>query len=139
MRVEDAEYARSKFLGNKEQRLYLTDDEYNDILRELTEDLQEARIVLESVEIEELPKVENIKALWREWTVETKREWLRSMVESVTVTSVKGRRGVNLVERAHIVYRSGWEIGAASAGKAWDRPSDDEVRRAFWTLGLVPT
>ena len=138
-RVEDAEYARSKFLGNKEQRLYLTDDEYNDILRELTEDLQEARIVLESVEIEELPKVENIKALWREWTVETKREWLRSMVESVTVTSVKGRRGVHLVERAHIVYRSGWEIGAGSAGRAWDRPSDDDVRRAFWALGLVPT
>jgi len=25
------EYARSKFLGNEEHRLYLTDDEYNDI------------------------------------------------------------------------------------------------------------
>ena len=137
-RVEEAEYARSKFLGNKEQRLYLTDDEYNDILRELTDDVQEARIVLESVETEELPKVENIKALWREWTIETQREWLRSMVELVTVTSVKGRRGVHIVERAHIVYASGWEIGAGSAGKAWDLPSDDDVRRASWALGLVP-
>lgn len=57
---------------------------------------------------------------------------------SFTVTSVKGRRGVHIVERAHIVYSSGWEIGAASAGKAWDIPSDDDVRRASWALGLVP-
>ena len=84
-----------------------------------------------------MPKVENVKALWKEWTIETRREWLRSMVELVTVTSVKGRRGVHSLN-AYIVYASGWEIGAGSAGKEWDSPSDDDVRRASWALGLVP-
>jgi len=131
--VEAAEYARTKFLRNKEQRVYLSEDEYNDLLRELTEDLREARIALESADAPQLPQVGHIKALWREWTIETRREWLRSMVESVTIEPAHGKRGISLVERVHVVYVGGWEVGTASGG---DRPEDDEVRAAFAALGL---
>lgn len=131
--LEAAEYAREKFLRNKEQRLYLEEDEYNRLLRELTEDVREARIAVEAAEAPELPKAEHVKTLWREWTTETRREWLRGMVEAVTVEPSRGRRGVSLVERVHVVYVGGWEVGAASAG---DRPGDDEIKATFAALGL---
>ena len=55
------------------------------------------------------------------------------MVEAVSIEPTRGRRGVSLVERVHIVFVGGWEVGRASAGV---RPDDGDVRTAFAALGL---
>jgi DNA invertase Pin-like site-specific DNA recombinase len=152
--LEVAEYDRARFIGNRELRRLLSDDEYNQELTELTEAVEEAQIAVEmSAPKDELPSIEDIRKLWKVWTSETKREWLGRMVESVTV---KPRKAWNqeraklgrstrdkyadaawIVECVHITYSFGVGIGSDNP-PGWTPPSDEVLRHAAGDLGHVP-
>ena len=137
-RLEAAEYDKEVLISNRELRRLLTAEEYNAELTALLEAVEEARIALELTEAVELPRIEDIRELWREWNNETRREWLRSMIESVTVEPTQGQRLKShdrLIKHVHIVYSFGWDIGAASSGI---RPDDDAMRQVVVSLGHVP-
>ncbi len=104
--LEAAEYDRRKLVENRELRRLLTAAEYNRELVGLAENVEEARIALEMTEADnEAPEVENVERLWEEWTDESRREWLREMVETVDVSTAHGRHGVPLPERVRTSFR----------------------------------
>jgi site-specific DNA recombinase len=101
-----AEYDRQKLVENRELRRLLTAEEYNRELVAVAEAAEEARLALEMAESDhEAPRVENIERVWEEWTPETRREWLREMVEVVEVTSARRRRNILLYERVRMGFR----------------------------------
>lgn len=137
-RLEAAEYDKQVLISNRELRRLLTADEYNAELTVLLEEVEDARIALAVTETKELPKIEDIRKLWREWSNETRREWLRSMIETVTVEPTQGQRlklHDRLIKHVHVEYSFGWDIGSASSGV---RPNDDEMRQIVMSLGHVP-
>ena len=103
--LEAAEYDRKKLVGNRELRRLLTDEEYNAELVAVAEGVEEARIALEVAEsgLGEAP--EDVTTLWEEWTDETRREWLREVVERVEVVPARGKRGIPLGERIRMEFR----------------------------------
>ena len=104
--LEAAEYDRKKLVGNRELRRLLTDEEYNAELVAVAEGVEEARIALEVAEsglAGEAP--EDVTTLWEEWTDETRREWLREVVERVEVVPARGKRGIPLGERIRMEFR----------------------------------
>jgi hypothetical protein len=104
--LEAAEYDRTRLVGNRELRRILTDEEYNAELVAAAEAVEEARIALESAEsglAGGLP--EDVTALWEEWTDETRREFLREVVERVDVAPARRRRNVALAERVRLDFR----------------------------------
>ena len=104
--LEAAEYDRGKLVENRELRRLLTADEYNRELVALAEAVEEARIALQMAEADhEAPRIENVEQLWKEWTDETRREWLREMVESIEVASARRRRNIPLPERVSMSFR----------------------------------
>jgi hypothetical protein len=138
-RLESAEYDKQVLISNRKLRRLLTAEDYNAELVVLLGEVEEARIALDMIETVELPRIEDIRSLWREWNNETKREWLRSMVESVTVEPTRGQRlkpHDRLISHVQIRYSFGWDIGASSSGI---RPDDDEMRRMVVSLGQVPS
>jgi site-specific DNA recombinase len=158
--LEVAEYDRKKFIGNRELRRLMSDEEYADELAALTETVNEARIALDmSARKSEVPEIEDVRRLWRTWTNETKREWLGRMVETATVKPKgpwvrqdkiqwqrlqevgKIRPGSKysdarwIVECVHVAYSFGVEIGSTQTGI---RPSDEVLQKAVAGLGHVP-
>jgi hypothetical protein len=104
--LEAADYDRRKLVENRELRRLLSAEEYNRELVALAEAVEEARIALEMAEADHAaPQVENVEGLWEEWTDETRREWLREIVEEVEVASARRRRGVPLPERVRMRFR----------------------------------
>ena len=104
--VKAAEYDRRKLVENRELRRLLTADEYNRELVALAEAVEEAKIALEIAEADrKAPDAGDIETLWVQWTDETRREWLREMVESITVTTARKRRNVPLPERVKMSFR----------------------------------
>ena len=104
--LEVAEYDRRKLVENRDLRRLLTAEEYNRELVSLAEAVEEARIALEMVDADDdAPEVEDVRHLWEEWTDETRREWLREMVEGIEVASARRRRNVPLAERVRMRFR----------------------------------
>ena len=137
-RLEAAEYDKQVLISNRKLRRLLTAEEYNAELAALLEEVEDARIALDVTEAVEVPRIDDIRALWREWNNETKREWLRSMVECVTVDPTRRRRlklHDRLIKHVYILYSFGLDIGTGSLGV---RPDDDEIRQALVRLGHVP-
>jgi DNA invertase Pin-like site-specific DNA recombinase len=149
--LEIAEYDRKKFIGNRELRRLLSDEEAAEELAALTEAVSEARLAVEmSVQKNEFPNVEDIRRLWRTWTNETKREWMGRMTESVTVkprkawnrerakmgwsTQDKYADAAWIVECIHINYSFGIGIGRGNP-PGLTRPSDELLRQAVGRLG----
>ena len=152
--LEAAEYDKQVLISNRELRRLLTADEYNAELTAVLEEVEEARIALAMTEHVEPPSIEDVRNLWRGWDNDAKREWLRSMVESVTVEPTRGRRMPSherLLEYVLVTYTFGWEVGfAATANAKWlaDDGSVDperqaariaEVGRKVLRLGRVPS
>ena len=112
---------------------------YNAELTTLLEEVEEARIALEMTEAVELPRIEDIQELWREWNNETKAR--------VASFDDRGGDGPNragaqhlrlydrLIEHVYIAYSFGWDIGKASSGV---RPDDDKLRQMVVSLGQIP-
>jgi len=104
--LEAAEYDRRRLVENRELRRLLTATEYNRELVALAEAVEEARVALEMAEVDhEAPRVENVERVWEEWTDETRREWLREMVEVIEVTSARKRRNIPPPERVTMSFR----------------------------------
>lgn len=104
--LEAAEYDRRMLVENRELRRLMTPDEYNGELVALAETVEEARVALAIAEAKhEAPPIENVEQLWSEWTMETRREWLREMVEVVEVTSARKRKNIPLHERVRASFR----------------------------------
>ncbi len=133
--LEDAEYMRQWHIDNLELRRILGPEEYNAQLIKLNDAVEECRIALAMLDEDEIAWVEDIRSMWKTWTTETKREWLRSMVDSVTVFSVNGKRGIPIPHRVYIVYRAGWEIGKGARTK--NTMNDEELKREFLDLGMA--
>ena len=104
--LEAAEYDRAKFVGNRELRRLLSDEEYNAELIALAEVAEETRLALEQAErgaAQAAP--EDVTELWENWTDETRREFLREVIERVEVESARRRRGVPMQERVRVEFR----------------------------------
>jgi hypothetical protein len=127
--LEAAEYDRRKLVENRELRRLLTAEEYNRELIALSEAVEEARIAVEMAELDrEAPRVDSVERLWDEWTKETRREWLREMVERVDVVSARRRRNIPLPDRVTMSFRglddrfsSERRLTSRTSGAVWRR------------------
>jgi DNA invertase Pin-like site-specific DNA recombinase len=125
--LEAAEYDRKRLVGNRELRRLLTDEEYNAELVDAAEAVEEARVVLDVAESGLAGKApEDVTALWEEWTDETRREWLREVVERVEVVPARGKRGIPLGERIRMEFRG---IDGDQLLEATDADLEDRRRR----------
>jgi hypothetical protein len=125
--LEAAEYDRKRLVGNRELRRLLTDEEYNAELVAAAEAVEEARVALDVAEsglAGEAP--EDVTALWEEWTDETRREWLREVVERVEVAPARGKRGIPLGERIRVEFRG---LDGDTAMEATEADLEDRRRR----------
>ena len=125
--LEAAEYDRKRLVGNRELRRLLTDEEYNAELVDAAEAVEEARAALDVAESGLAgEKPEDVTALWEEWTDETRREWLREVVERVEVFPARGKRGIRLGERIRVEFRG---LDGDAAMEATEADLDDRRRR----------
>lgn len=103
-RLEEAEYDKKKFVGNRELRRILSDEDYADELEALVETVTEAQIALDMAEREESQaSVAMALDLWHEWDIDTKREYLSKIISSLTVGQSK-RGKVPLYDRVKVDF-----------------------------------
>lgn len=102
--LEAAEYDRKLLVENRELRRLLTAEEYNAELVALGDAVSEARLAADLAEQESPGAPEDVTRLWKTWTDETRREFLREIVERVDVESARKRR-VPVQDRARILFR----------------------------------
>jgi hypothetical protein len=100
----EAEYDKKKFVGNRELRRLLSDEEYATELEALVESVTEAQIALDMAQrSEQDAKTVTALDLWNEWDIETKREYLNKVISSLTVGQSKRGR-VPLYDRVKVDF-----------------------------------
>jgi len=102
--LEAAEYDRKLLVENRELRRLLTAEEYNTELVALGEVVSESRLALDLAQQESPGPPEDVTELWETWTNETRREFLREVVERVEVESAN-KRPVPVQHRARVLFR----------------------------------
>jgi hypothetical protein len=102
--LEEAQYDKKRFIGNRELRRILSDEEYNAELEDLVEQVTQAQIALDMAEREETDaKMLTALDLWNDWDIDTKREYLGKMISALTVGSSK-RGKVPLYDRVKVEF-----------------------------------
>lgn len=75
---------------------------------------------------------EDVTALWEEWPDETRREFLREVVDRVDVAPARRRRNIPLAERVRLDFRG---LDGDPVLKATE--ADVEERRRRWEQGVT--
>lgn len=102
--LEEAEYDKKKWVGNRELHRLLSEQEYAAQLEVFVEAVTEAQIALDMAERKEADaKMLTALDLWHEWDIDTRREYLQKMISSLAIGPSK-RGKVPVYDRIHVEF-----------------------------------
>jgi len=102
--LEEAEYDKKKWVGNRELHRLLSEQEYAAQLEVFVEAVTEAQIALDMAERKETDaKMLTALDLWHEWDIDTRREYLQKMISSLAIGPSK-RGKVPVYDRIHVEF-----------------------------------